>query len=62
MRLILLLFLNCLTPAVAQPQRTYCNPMDISYRYNFEQLNEKVSYRSGADPVIIRVVATVISS
>ena len=35
------------------PQKTYCNPMDINYRYNFEQLNENVSYRSGADPVIV---------
>jgi xylan 1,4-beta-xylosidase len=35
------------------PQTTYCNPMDIDYKYNFEQLNEKISYRSGADPVII---------
>src|SRR5919202_3392572 len=35
-------------------QRTYCNPMDISYRYNFEQLNERIAYRSGADPVIIK--------
>ncbi|MFN8357913.1 MAG: family 43 glycosylhydrolase [Spirosomataceae bacterium] len=34
-------------------QKTYCNPMDISYRYNFEQLNEQISYRSGADPVIV---------
>ena len=34
-------------------QKTYCNPMDINYRYNFEQLNEQISYRSGADPVII---------
>lgn len=34
-------------------QRTYCNPMDINYRYNFEQMNEKISYRSGADPVIV---------
>src|SRR5882672_2753406 len=32
---------------------TYCNPMDINYRYNYEQLNEKISYRSGADPVIV---------
>ncbi|MCU0352762.1 MAG: discoidin domain-containing protein [Cytophagales bacterium] len=39
-------------PAAAQ-QRTYCNPMDIDYKYNFEQLNERISYRSGADPVII---------
>ena len=34
-------------------QKTYCNPMDINYRYNFEQLNEQISYRSGADPVIV---------
>ena len=34
-------------------QKTYCNPVDINYRYNFEQLNEKISYRSGADPVIV---------
>jgi xylan 1,4-beta-xylosidase len=32
---------------------TYCNPVDITYRYNFEQLNDSISYRSGADPVII---------
>ena len=40
-------------PTAARPKQTYCNPMDISYRYNFEQLNERISYRSGADPVII---------
>ena len=34
-------------------QRTYCNPLDINYQYNFEQLNENISYRSGADPVIV---------
>jgi hypothetical protein len=33
--------------------RTYANPIDIDYRYNFEQLNERISYRSGADPVIV---------
>ena len=32
---------------------TYCNPVDITYRYNFEQLNDSISYRAGADPVII---------
>ena len=51
MRLLFLLIV-CITAANAQ-QRTYCNPMDIGYRYNFEQLNERISYRSGADPVII---------
>src|SRR5436853_6436494 len=34
-------------------QRTYANPIDIDYRYNFEQLNQGISYRSGADPVIV---------
>ena len=33
--------------------RTYANPIDIDYRYNFEQLNQGLSYRSGADPVIV---------
>ncbi len=37
-------------PAAAD---TFCNPIDLDYRYNFEQLNEGISYRSGADPVII---------
>jgi len=43
------------SPAVAQMpgQRTYANPIDIDYRYNFEQHNDKISYRSGADPVIV---------
>jgi xylan 1,4-beta-xylosidase len=34
-------------------QKTYCNPVDINYRYNFEELNQHISYRSGADPVIL---------
>jgi xylan 1,4-beta-xylosidase len=33
--------------------RTYANPIDIDYRYNFEQKNQGISYRSGADPVIV---------
>ena len=50
MKLILLLFLLPLALYSQSPhQRTYCNPMDIGYRYNFEQLNEGISYRSGAD-------------
>jgi hypothetical protein len=43
-------------PAATAPpgaQRTYANPIDIDYRYNFEQHNEGISYRSGADPVIV---------
>ena len=36
-------------------QRTYTNPLDIDYRYNFEQINDGISYRTGADPAIWRV-------
>ena len=36
------------------PRRTYANPVDVDYRYNFEQINERISYRTGADPVIVQ--------
>ena len=41
------------TPASAQ-KRTYINPIDVDYRYNWEQTNQGISYRTGADPVIVR--------
>jgi xylan 1,4-beta-xylosidase len=34
-------------------QQTYCNPLDLDYKYNFEEKWRGISYRSGADPVII---------
>jgi hypothetical protein len=34
-------------------RHTYANPLDIDYRYNFEQINESVSYRTGADPAVV---------
>src|SRR4051812_3933708 len=34
-------------------QRTYANPLDVDYRYNFEQINDGVSYRTGADPAVV---------
>ena len=33
--------------------RTWCNPVDVDYRYNFENINDSISYRSGADPVLV---------
>ena len=47
----ILIAFNGLTAQTSQ--RTYTNPIDIDYRYNFEQHNEGISYRSGADPVIV---------
>ena len=41
-------------PAAHAQKRTYINPIDIDYRYNWEQTNSGVSYRTGADPAIVR--------
>ena len=40
--------------AAEAARRTYANPVDVDYRYNFEQINQQISYRTGADPVIVR--------
>ena len=34
-------------------QRTYINPIDIDYRYNWEETNAGISYRTGADPAVV---------
>src|SRR5438094_5817964 len=39
--------------AQTTPARTYANPIDIDYRYNLEQQDQAIAYRSGADPVIV---------
>lgn len=53
--LLALMALGVASNTVAQSSgiRTYCNPLDLNYQYNFEQFNEGISYRSGADPVIV---------
>src|SRR5688572_7209647 len=50
------LLLTATAAAQSSGIRTYANPIDIDYKYNFEQLNERISYRSGADPVIVNHV------
>src|SRR4028118_1151702 len=54
MRRLLLLF--ALAAAWPGPSfgRTYANPVDLDYRYGFEQDDPDKSHRSGADPVIVR--------
>jgi len=52
--LILLGLAATSSPATtATVQRTYANPIDVDYKFNFEQEYEGVSYRTGADPVIV---------
>ncbi|GAA0737518.1 family 43 glycosylhydrolase [Sphingomonas japonica] len=41
-------------PASAQAVKTYANPIDIDYCYNFEQEDRGISFRTGADPAIVR--------
>jgi hypothetical protein len=50
---ILFLLAAACGDAQAPRQRTYANPIDIDYRYSYEQVNQGISYRSGADPVIV---------
>jgi hypothetical protein len=41
--------------AAVNPQaRTWANPVDVDYRYNYEQMNQGISYRTGADPAVVR--------
>jgi xylan 1,4-beta-xylosidase len=53
--LLVLLTGSAATTAAAQSSgiRTYANPIDIDYKYDFQHLNERISYRAGADPVIV---------
>jgi len=57
MRSVLLVLLYAITSATvasyAQGGKTYCNPLDLNYQYNFEQRERNISYRFGADPVLI---------
>lgn len=53
--LVILTWLVATFGAAAQfvGQKTWCNPVDINYQYNFEQKARGISFRSGADPVIV---------
>ncbi|HUI64866.1 MAG TPA: coagulation factor 5/8 type domain protein, partial [Bacteroidota bacterium] len=44
----------CALRAQEPAQRTYCNPLDIDYKYDAEEMAKGISYRSGADPVIVK--------
>ncbi|MBC7791409.1 MAG: family 43 glycosylhydrolase [Anaerolineae bacterium] len=54
-RFIALLLVSAVAslPAQSTGARTYANPIDIEYKYNWEQFNQGISYRSGADPVVV---------
>src|SRR6185437_2849779 len=51
----MLLFLNSLAVSAQSTQsETYCNPINIDYTYMIYNANKGISYRSGADPAIVK--------
>ena len=50
-----LLFFNSLAVSAQSTQSsTYCNPINIDYTYMIYNANKGISYRSGADPAIVK--------
>ena len=39
---------------ISSQSNTYCNPIDIDYTYSIYNADEKLSYRSGADPAVVK--------
>jgi hypothetical protein len=54
MRKLALVLSVLVSASASAQQRTYINPIDLDYRYNWEQANDGISYRTGADPAIVR--------
>lgn len=54
--LVLILFFSL--PSIVKAQytqmQTYCNPVNIDYTYMIYNANKNISYRSGADPAVVR--------
>src|SRR3954454_5770694 len=48
--------LCCVYSATAQSTQmsTYCNPLNIDYTYMIYNANDNISYRSGADPAVVK--------
>lgn len=52
-RLFLIIFLFACILVDAQ-QKTYCNPLNLDYTYMIYNAHKDISYRSGADPAVVR--------
>lgn len=45
---------NVKSDNVPHHTKTYCNPLDIDYTYSIVNTSQGISYRSGADPAVVR--------
>ena len=48
-----IMLVNCFVITNAQ-QKTYCNPINIDYTYMIYNAHRDISYRSGADPAVVK--------
>ncbi len=46
--------MNCCGFAQSSQSNTYCNPLNIDYTYMIYNAYQNISYRSGADPAVVR--------
>src|SRR5690606_34923213 len=44
----------CSARAQSTQTQTYCNPINIDYTYMIYNADKNLSYRSGADPAVVR--------
>lgn len=51
---ILCLFISTSLSAQEKGMSTYCNPLNIDYTYMIYNSDKNISYRSGADPAVVR--------
>lgn len=54
LRLFALLLLAGLPDRAISQEATYCNPLDLDYTYMIYNAHNDLSYRSGADPAVVR--------
>jgi len=51
---VVLVFFCSFIPSAQEERTTYCNPINIDYTYMIYNAHKDLSYRSGADPAVVR--------
>lgn len=52
--ILMIVFSTCDLHAQYTQMRTYCNPINIDYTYMIYNSDKDISYRSGADPAVVK--------
>ncbi len=51
---ILVLLISLMANSQSSQMNTYCNPLNLDYTYMIYNAHNNISYRSGADPAVVR--------